>query len=345
MKKRFVTILIVLIAMALFVLSAAADTLTPEAIDSLREEYREANVVLDIYCLGIDNGSGYAMTNAYEMLDLSDMDFQDPADLDALGQEALAVTFEDGSVAVPVKEGAKLDVTIQDLPLGLYLILPHGSDLSREQYYKTIKTEDGSEKQVTIAQTDTYEYRFSPVILAMDYDNVDAETEIKAERVSRFGRLRIRKFTRRYNGAHPATFVFKLEITDLSGKKTEDYTGLTLNGTGSGFVDVEHLPVGATVVVTEVYTGSDLVRVSGPDPESVVIEPDDLAEIVITDGDGSVDGESGAPEVPAPKAIVSFTNAFDEENKQGFGFANTFVYNGSSWDWYQNGVKMTQAGN
>ena len=341
MKKRIATILTVLIVMAVFAFSVSAETLTPEAIESLREEYRNANVVLDIYCLGIYTGDGYELTDAYQALDLDEVDLEDPESVDALAQEALALTFGEGSVAVPVKEAAELDVVIRDLPLALYLLVPHGSDLSREQYYKAITTEDGIEKQVTIAQTDTYEYRFSPVLLAMDYDNVDARTEIKAERVSRYGRLRIRKTVSRYNGAHASTFVYKLEITDLSGKKTEEYAGLTLDGTGSGFTDVEHLPIGATVVVSEVYTGSDLIPVSGPDPESVVIEPDDLTEIVIAEGDETAD-DGGTQEVPAPKAIVSFTNRFNEQNKQGFGFTNTFVFNGSSWDWYQNGVLMTQ---
>ena len=341
MKKSIATILTVLIVMAIFVFSASAETLTPEAIESLRDEYRNANVVLDIYCLGVYTGDGYQLTDAYQALNLDEADLDDPESVDALAQEALSLTLGEGSVAVPAKEAAELDVTIRDLPLGLYLLVPHGSDLSRKEYYKTITTEDGEEKQVTIAMTDTYEYRFSPVLLAMNYGNADARTEIKAERVDRYGRLRIRKTVSRYNSAHAATFVFKLEITDLAGTKTEEYAGLTLNGTGSGFTDVEHLPIGATVVVSEVYTGSDLILVSGPDPESVVIEPDEFTEIVIAEGDAAA-GDGGAQEIPAPQAVVSFTNTFNEQNKQGFGFTNTFVFNGSSWDWYQNGVLMTQ---
>ena len=81
--------------------------------------------------------------------------------------------------------------------------------------------------------------------------------------------------------------------------------------------------------------------VSGPDPESVVIEPDEFTEIVIAEGDAAA-GDGGAQEISAPQAVVSFTNTFNEQNKQGFGFTNTFVFNGSSLDWYHNGVLMTQ---
>ena len=187
MKKRIITFITACILMAMLALTASAEGLTPEAITSLREEYEQAHVVLDIYCLGIYTGSGYDLTDAYADLDLS-RNLDDPEELDALAQEAMEITFADGSTTVPVKEGAKLDVKIQDLPLGLYLIIPHGSDLSVETYIRTIQTEDGTEKQVSIARTEEYEYHFSPVLLAMDYDHVDVKTEIKAERSGRFGR-------------------------------------------------------------------------------------------------------------------------------------------------------------
>ena len=314
-------------------LTVSAETLTPEAVAGLQSEYADANVVLDIYCVGIHNGSGYNLTDAFASLNLSDVDFLDPEDVSALAQDAAKIVFAEGSIAVPVKEAAQLDVTIQDLPLGLYLILPHGSDLTRQQYCKTIRTEDGGEKLVTIARTNTYEYRFSPILFAMDYDNADVEIQIKAEWAERYGRLRIPKKLQAYNSAHPATFVFHVVGEDDAGTVVfETMTGLTLSGTGAGYVDVDHIPVGATVTVTEIYDGSDLTYVSGPDPESVVIESEELTEVTIGASDGTL---------PAPKQSVTFVNTYDYHEEHGFGFTNQFRYNGSTWEWYKDGVLQT----
>lgn len=332
MKKRIVTILSIFILMTVCVLSASAETLTPEAIASLKEEYAEAHVVLDVYCLGIYNGSGYELTPAYQGLDLSDTDFTDSDSIDALAQKAANMTFTDGSQAVPAIEAAQLDVKIDNLLLGLYLITPHGSDLSRSQYVKRIKTQDGAEKLVTIAQTNTFEYRFSPVLLIMNYNNVDAETEIKAERIERYGRLRINKTVTAYNSAHPVSFVFEITGKNEEGEVVfNDVAGLTLDGTGAGYVDIDRIPVGTIVTVTEVYTGSDLSYVSGPTPENVVIEPDEIAEISIGSGE----------ELPEPKQKVGFVNNYNYEEQHGSGITNRFRFDGTTWQWFKDGVLQT----
>ena len=317
--KKIAAIITAIIVTACLAFSISAETLTPEAIESLKDQYEKAKVVLDLYCLGLYNGSTYELTEAYQSLDLSVYDLTDPNDLDALAQEAFTVTFAEGSAAVPAIEAAKLDVTIKDLPIGLYLLLAHGSDLTQEEYCKTIKSDDGTEKQVTIAKTDTYEYRFSPILLAMDYNSADTVVQVKAEQADLFGRLRIHKKVTAYSASHPATFVFQVEGKNADGQTIfRDVAGLTLDGTGAGFVDVEHIPVGLTVTVTEIYDGSDLTKVSGPDPESVVIEPDEITS-------------------------VTFVNTYDYHENHGFGITNRFRFNGSTWEWFKDGV-LQEAG-
>ena len=347
--KKIAAIITAIIVTACLAFSISAETLTPEAIESLKDEYENAKVVLDLYCLGLYNGSTYELTEAYRSLDLSAYDLTDPNDLDALAQEAFMVTFAEGSAAVPAIEAAKLDVTIKDLPIGLYLLLAHGSDLTHEEYCKTIKSDDGTEKQVTIAKTDTYEYRFSPILLAMDYKTADAVVQVKAEQADRFGRLRIHKKVTAYSASHPATFVFQVEGKDADGEIVfRDVAGLTLDGTEEGYVDVEHIPVGLTVTVTEIYDGSDLTKVSGPDPESVVIEPDEITSVTIGTADDAAGGDTsgdaaGDDASDAPKQNVTFVNTYDYQENHGFGITNRFRYNGSTWEWFKDGV-LQEAG-
>ena len=262
-----ISIIMALLIVIMFAFSVSAEpgSLRADNNEDKTQEYEDAKVIQDIYCLGILHGDTIELEPAYQDLDLSE------PDIDKLAQQAMQLTFKEGSTATPTYAGKSITERIDDVYLGLYLIVPHGSDLTVDQYLKTIKDESGNDIMVSIALTDKYEYRFKPIILSIGYDNPEAEVEIKGERVDRFGSIRIIKKTEMYDGSHPSTFTFHIVGTDDEGHTVyEDYAGLTLDQIGSDFVDVLHIPVGTTVTVTEVYTGSDLSQ-NCPDPEPVKI--------------------------------------------------------------------------
>ena len=327
--RKIASIITVFVVSVLLAFTAFADdpgTMQATNDEQKKQEYAEANVVLDFYCIGIYNGTGYELTPAYAEMDLTE------TNADAMAQQAMELTFKEGSTAVPAVTGAALDVKVTDLPLGMYLVLPHGSDLTADKYVKTVNDEEGNAIKITIAQTDTKEIRFKPILISMDYNNADGEFQVKGETIPRYGKLRITKIAERYNSAHPVTVVFQLHIENPDGTVKEDVAGLTLNGTGKGYVDVTHLQIGAKVTVTEIYSGSDLLQIS-ENPAPVVIEEDKTATVAV----GGQDTTETEPQG------VSFTNRLPDNppDDHGHGFTNRFEFDGKTWDWYKDGVLQT----
>ena len=131
------------------------------------------------------------------------------------------------------------------------------------------------------------------------------------------GNLEITKILSNFESSEPATFVF--DITASAGKNSEGqdivvYTNvasLTFTGPDTKSVLLTGIPVGATVTVTEVYSGARYV--AEVTEQTAVIQPAD----------------SQTP------ASVSFTNSYDNTGPGGHGILNSFtaVQSGDGYDW------------
>ena len=72
---------------------------------------------------------------------------------------------------------------------------------------------------------------------------------------------------------------------------------------------IEHIPAGANVTVTEVYSGASY-ELTTEATQHAVIAADDIAG-------------------------VSFENEYDHRNNGGSSVVNRFTYNEGDWDWEQ----------
>lgn len=332
MRKKLAAIAAVILALALFsfpVLATEAPS-DPPSKEELQQEYKDANVVLDFYCLAILNNGVYELTDAFSGLDISKKDGETDADFaKRIAQAGVEIVKADGSTAVPAYPSMPLDQLIKDMPLGMYLVIPHGSDLEMKDYFKKIKDEDGNEVYVSIAQTPDYEYRFSPILATTSYETPDLEFEVKAEKVNRYGNVKIVKTLNTYETSGPVTFGFHIKAVKDGQTVFEDYAGLTFNGPGRDSVEIYRIPAEAVVTVDEIYSRQAYAQISD-DPEPVTVQPGKTVTVLIG-------GEDSGNE---DSFVNDYTNPPPPED--GYGMINRFEYDaeGKTWKWYKNGELM-----
>ena len=166
--------------------------------------------------------------------------------------------------------------------------------------------------------TTNYTYTFTPYLVSLPtnnyysngndtwiYDLTDTNAVgLKPEEHARYGDLKINKRLANHNATtgKKATFVFQIEITPLKGKTETRIESLDFEAAGDSSVTITKIPAGATVKVTEVYSGASYKLIS---------ENDQTTKIIATD-------EKGAP------VSVSFTNDIDNNMNGGYGIRNNF---------------------
>lgn len=289
----------------------------------LAEDAAKANVVIDLYKVADAKPvSGYD-TYTYEFLGdyagLSLAADPDEAGWKALAQKAAQIAL-DGQK--PQVEGVPAGEAIQDLGCGLYLIIARGKDLA--DYTMTITGEDGKESIATIAQSGEYTYEFSPSLVSLPGKEADEDGSVntagpgdwlydftvtmKPTQAIRFGSLEIVKTLSSYETKDPATFVFDVVARLGDQVVYSNVVSLSFTEAGQKSTLIEKLPVGATVTVTEVYSGA-VYRPTSEVTRDTVIAADEVVS-------------------------VTFTNTYDEDNRGGGSVTNHFEYNSDSgWGW------------
>ena len=108
-----------------------------------------------------------------------------------------------------------------------------------------------------------------------------------------------------------ATFVFHVNVEKLDGTVTNNVYKMEFNGAGNDKLIINDLPAGATVTVTEEYTGASyrLSPDNGPQKTKIIAEE-----------------EEGNP------VSVSFVNAYDGGQNGGTGIVNRFYMKDGSVD-------------
>ena len=203
---------------------------------------------------------------------------------------------------------------------GLYLAIAKGSD---ENYIKKV-----DDKYVSYVSTELKEYDFSPYLVFVNSEtNVGlTKTNLKYQVMSLAdGELIIEKEILEFGGK-PVTFVFSIQITDPMDNVREDVASITFNSTDfdaeptienfTKRITISNIPVGSSVIVTEVYAGAGYKVV------------DDNSFTVTVDSPVRNKGQEGYKE-----SKVHFVNTQDDETKSGFGINNEFKYESSSAGW------------
>ena len=186
--------------------------------------------------------------------------------------------------------------------------------------------------------TPYYTYKFTPYLVSLpdnNYDPKDSATNddwiynvemgLKPGREERTGSLQIKKELSEMSllpeNAN-AMFVFHVKVEPLSSSSTkpyDDYAAITFDAAGTKTVEVTGIPAGASVTVTEEYSGGGYEL--APDVSSSVTQ--------IVKADGTEDD-------PVEPVTFSFTNVPDDSLIGGNGVINNIAPDGNGgWDWTQ----------
>ncbi|MCR2047710.1 DUF5979 domain-containing protein [Acetatifactor muris] len=220
----------------------------------------------------------------------------------AAAETALGTEQEDGSFLPPeggrllpdksaeirLGEDGKVQGAAEDLETGLYLVW------------------------VKPVDTDFYRYSFIPYLISLPnnyYNPEDADSSdvwiygddasgpvyvgLKPEREDRYGDLEIEKKLASYNETlKGASFVFEIRGVKDSALVYSDVVSLTFDGPGRESVKIEHIPAGAEVTVTEVYSGGSYSPVDGATVKTTVIQADSAGAKVVFENeyDGKLNG-------------------------------------------------------
>lgn len=277
------------------------------------EDLKEANVVVDIYkvakAVAADNGQDtyyYQFLDGYEELGKDYAKNPDNELWKRMAQMAAGYVLKNETAAI--SKGAPVDKIIEDLECGLYLVVARGADI--EDYQTTVKDQDGIESIATIARSKSYEYTFAPELVSLPSKQETAEDgtqtnttggngqwdynmtiTLKPERKDRAGSLEIVKNLATYDINDPAVFVFQVEA-EIGGKNVySDVVTMVFTEAGQKKVVLDKIPAGATVKVTEIYSGASY-EVTSADEQTATINVADVASVIF-DNDHSTTNHGG----------------------------------------------------
>lgn len=241
-----------------------------------------------------------------------------------------------GVYTVTLKNGKA--ETVDDLPTGLYLL--YTPDVTTRQHIYSFQpslvsmpgllpvgaTNNGAAEDADPdAEAGTVQMEW----------NYDYTTYLKPEQAPRYGKLRLTKtLTGMGTNAGKAMFVF--EITAVKDGETVYHNVLSLqfDAAGTKYLEIDDIPVDATVTVQEVYSGAAW-EVEGSDTvDAVIIQP------AREPGKPAPEPEEGQPPLvrdtnqrayydDEDTAVVQFTNN-PARHRYGTGVENHFEPNGDT---------------
>ncbi|MBE6989597.1 MAG: hypothetical protein E7426_02480 [Ruminococcaceae bacterium] len=341
MKKRIHSIvalvLVCALVLALPMWAARADALDLDRNGSMTfklgsfEDLENADAVVDVYKVADLEPDKVYSTFSFNVLKGIELSKPIAAyeDLAALTNEDWQTLAQDAARSVlngafdPAGDNA-------DLPCGLYLIVAHGADLEKDEYV----VEDDGGNLTTIAYSDEYVYTWLPELVCLPSTvaeitgevgedgsrqeistaggdwQYDLTVTLKPTQEVRFGDLLVTKTVTTYETSGPATFVFSVVATLRDKVVYDDILALTFDAAGSRTAEIRgKIPVGATVVVTEIYSGASYTLTTDESVEVTVVTPDQ------------------------DPATAEFTNTYDETLNQGYGILNQFAYSADTgWE-------------
>ncbi len=227
---------------------------------------------------------------------------------------------------------------------GLWLMVAHEPGAGPADYVRI--DEEAENPVVTMAYSALNEYSFTPSLISLpargqDGDpnegytggntaaengawDYDADAVLKGTHQPRYGAIRITKTLTGMNGAEPATFVFEVAVqtpaapgAEGEGESYKRTTGITFTGPNEQWVEMDRIPVGSTVTVTEVYSGASY-ELTVPDENELTVSAAEIVEF-------------------------NFTNGPTTDHRGGSGIVNSFELGAEQWTWQQRSWTETPA--
>lgn len=279
-------------------------TLTVASDSEFHKELSALPLTVKLYRVAeiTENGS-YVSANGYEDLKMQDLEAEDGEKWAKLWEEK---ALEAASMARKRNPDAQMTLEngttpAEELSLGMYLIV------------------------ADTAKSSEYEYQFTPYLISLPnnlYTSAgnsdwiyDVTSGLKPGREPLYGELTIRKTLVSYNASlKDATFVFQIEGVKDGENVYSNVVSTTHSAAGTKETVVKHIPAGAEVTVTEIYSGASYELVS------------DSSQTAAITAEG-IEGES---------AVVDFINEYNEKLTQGYGVTNHFDYDeDNGWSWEQ----------
>lgn len=288
----------------------------------IAEDVGKANVVVDLYKVAAVEPDVYETSDTvpaegpFEGLVIQTT--ADRAGWDQLEQRAAEIALKSETPPEPDVLGAEAGTKLEGLDAGFYLVVARGSDLTN--YVTSVKRDNGEKWIATSAQSEQYRYKFLPELVYVPGKDVvnehldltapwnyDVKVTLKPQQEPRLDGIKIVKTLTEYKGG-PATFVFSVEARIEGRLVFSDVVSIVFTKAGTKSLDVEGIPVGAEVTVTEVYSGASYKCTSDPTQKAVF-----SAEENVT---------------------VEFTNGPVDVPRTGGSIKNAFTYTeGSGWEW------------
>lgn len=276
---------------------------------------------------GIDTYS-YTLTSDFQSLTIGEE--MDTDTWRALAQEAAKLVFAEGSTILPLIVDQPVNVKFPDvtagsgLDAGLYLIIARGRALGADYVTSVdgaaaspdvsggsavVPGDTGSGKLLaTKAESNLYVYTFLPELVSLptkeadengviktsdDYGDwiYDAVVMLKPTWEPRTGSIEIVKGLEGFVIGQPATFVFQVDARDEKGDLVySEVVSMNFSEAGEQSVQVDGIPVGAEITVTEVYSGRSYKLVSEEKQSTRIEVATDIPQVHFvnepTDGGG-----------------------------------------------------------
>lgn len=331
-----------------------------EYIEKLTET--DGKLVYDLYKVAdvADKGSGIAFTLTSDFSDLTEgfktvMDINGGADQKKFmhfAQDCLAKKFNDGDTVVaksPAYEGRSLE-SKEAVDPGMYLLVVRGTEadstvVKNYAINSADSSQEGSAQDglATVTKLGGYSFTCSPILFAAPNKaealatTADANEWIYDQTIvlkmiaePENGSIIIDKKLTGYNpGAEDATFIFQVDVEFPAGTPySSEVYSTKFTEAGNESIQVDGIPYGAKVIVTEVYSG---VAYECTSAKSQTINELERIE--------------SAAEIPH----VAFENKYTDWQGGGGGITNHFTYvegeGGATWDWKKvDGNVTTQNG-
>lgn len=281
-------------------------------LDGTYPELNDLDIPVRLYRIAEVSESGnYTMLPGFEDLKLEDIDEKITAQEWEEKAKAASDIVEETMTDPDMEMSVKNTGTARGLDTGMYLV------------------------EAETVQSPYHTYQFNPFLLALPnnyYYSGEADdwvynvtTGLKPDEEERFGDLVIEKSLSTYNQTlGEATFVFSVEAVKEDEVVYSDVVSVAFSSAGKQEILVKDIPAGASVTVTEVYSGSSYES-TGAHQQTV--------EIV-------------AQEEGVEPVSVSFANDYNHGFNGGSGVVNHFAYSepegvdedetqSGTWEWKQ----------
>lgn len=273
-------------------------------LDGEFPELNELEIPVRLYKVADIGADGtYAELPGFEALDLASIGEETTAD-------EWSTKAETANAVVESSELTPTEVTIANA-------VGEATGLATGMYLVTADT----------VQSDWYFYDFTPYLISLpnnyyytpedgqepdDTWQYDINVGLKPAQRDRFGDLLIDKTLTSYNATFGgATFVFQVEAVKAGKQVYSDVVSIVFDGPGTKSVQINDIPAGATVTVTEIYSGASYEVTSAPEQTTVII----------------ADDEEGNP------VHVGFTNDYNHKLNGGASVVNHFEYVDGDLKW------------